>query len=275
MSGQAVTAIVVSYRTGPYLRDCLHALTSDPEITGVVIVDNGNPPEAQDWLASFAETQASVTLLTPGQNLGFGAGVNLGARSAPDGYLLLINPDAILKRGSAGTLIQASHERARPTIAGGKVFDTYGREGRGCRRRKLTLWRAITSYAGWNTWTLEHEPEPNAPVRMDAVSGALMLVDTASFARLGGFDEGYFLHVEDIDLCRRAWEAGGEVVYCPSAGALHYGATSDAPSKLVARHKADSLARYFRKFAANPLEKALAALLAPVLKWLLVARARH
>lgn len=77
----------------------------------------------------------------------------------------------------------------------------------------------------------------------------------ADFDQLGGFDEGYFLHVEDVDLCRRAIEAGGAVIYQPLAGALHYTSTSDAPSAFVQRHKARSLARYFRKFAKGPLER--------------------
>ena len=64
---------------------------------------------------------------------------------------------------------------------------------------------------------------------MDAVSGALMYLSRAGFERLGGFDEGYFLHVEDLDLCRRAEADGGSVIYTPLASALHHGATSDAP----------------------------------------------
>ena len=196
------------------------------------------------------------------------------AREAGGGYLLLVNPDAILKRGSVGTFIEAAQGLRRPWITGGKIFDTFGHEARGCRRRTLTLWRALTTFAGWNTWTLERRPPPDRPVAMDAVSGALMFTDTESFAALGGFDPAYFLHVEDVDLCRRAWEAGGEVIYCPSAGALHYGSTSDAPSKTVAGYKADSLALYFRKFAANPVEALLARMIAPLLKRVLLARAR-
>jgi GT2 family glycosyltransferase len=87
------------------------------------------------------------------------------------------------------------------------------------------------------------------------VSGAFFLMRRDGYEKLGGFDEGYFLHVEDVDLCRRAWEAGGEVIFVPAAGALHYGSTSDAPSAFVTGHKAKSLARYFRKFAKGPLER--------------------
>ncbi len=118
------------------------------------------------------------------------------------------------------------------------------------------------------------EPEPDGPVPMDAVSGALMFISAESFKRLGGFDEGYFLHVEDIDICRRAEAEGGTVVYTPLASALHHGATSDAPVLEVERHKGAGLNRYFRKFAETPGEKLAARVLGPLIGLLLSVRAR-
>ena len=118
------------------------------------------------------------------------------------------------------------------------------------------------------------EMEPTGPVPMDAVSGALMLISRDSFERLGGFDEGYFLHVEDLDICRRAEAEGGTVIYTPLASALHHGATSDAPALAVERHKGAGLNRYFRKFAETPVEKLAARVLGPLIGVLLSLRAR-
>jgi hypothetical protein len=118
------------------------------------------------------------------------------------------------------------------------------------------------------------EPEPAGPVPMDAVSGALMYMSASSFRRLGGFDEGYFLHVEDLDLCRRAEADGGSVIYTPHASALHFGATSDAPSLFVEKHKGAGFNRYFRKYAETPGEKLVAGVLGPTIAILLAMRAR-
>lgn len=274
MTGQPVTAIVVTYHTGPHLRDCLYALDSDPDVSAITVVDNGNKAEDQVWLKDFAAARAGVRILFPERNLGFGTAANLGAAGVKQGHLLIINPDAVIKRGSAATMQAAAEGLAEPWIVGGKIFDSYGRESRGGRRRKLTMFRAVTSFAGLNTWTLEKQPAPSAPVEVGAVSGALMMMSKTGFDQLGGFDEAYFLHVEDIDLCRRAWEAGGKVIYCPDAGALHYGATSDAPARTVAAHKGDSLAYYFRKFARNPFERLMASVFSAALKRIIVARAR-
>ena len=109
---------------------------------------------------------------------------------------------------------------------------------------------------------------------MDAVSGALMYMSASSFRRLGGFDEGYFLHVEDLDLCRRAEADGGSVIYTPHASALHFGATSDAPSLFVEKHKGAGFNRYFRKYAETPGEKLVAGVLGPTIAILLAMRAR-
>jgi GT2 family glycosyltransferase len=119
-----------------------------------------------------------------------------------------------------------------------------------------------------------HEPEPDGPVPMGAVSGALMYLSRQGFDQLGGFDDGYFLHVEDLDICRRAEEAGGAVIYTPLASARHLGATSDAPSRVVERHKADGFARYFAKYARTPLEKLGATLLVPAIRLALAVRVR-
>lgn len=262
-----VSAIVVTYHTGPRLKECLYALNADPDISETIIVDNGNPPETSTWLASFCGPRDGFHLITGHGNIGFGAGINLGALSTTGEDILVINPDAVLRWGSVASLQSAAALCQGPWIIGGKIFDIDGSETRGPRRRELTLWRAATSMLGWNTWTLEHTPPPEQAVEMPVISGAFFLISKESFIQLEGFDEAYFLHVEDVDLCRRCREAGGTVMYDPNAAALHYGSTSDVPSRAVANHKADSLALYFKKFSRGPLEKLIVGLAVPVMRF--------
>ncbi len=245
-----VTALVVSYHTGPRLVECLYALKGDPDVTAIIITDNGNPPGTEAWLDAFvAATPKAQMLRLP--NPGFGTGVNAGARLAASDYLLVINPDCVIKRGALPPMISALDGAPSPAIAGGRIFDLKGREERGARRETLTITRAL----GFGRWSLDGDPPPGGPIRVGAISGAFFLIRTKDFRLLSGFDEAYFIHVEDVDLCRRAIEAGGVVIYVPGAGALHYGSTSDVPSAFVTRHKARSLARYFRKFARGPFER--------------------
>ncbi|MEM8616835.1 MAG: glycosyltransferase family 2 protein [Pseudomonadota bacterium] len=251
-----LAALVVSYHTGPRLKECLYALHSDPTVSEIILIDNGNPPQMQCWLDHWAGPEHRCRLIRPSKNLGFGRAVNLAAAQTAAHWLLVVNPDAVVKRGAADRLMKTATDFSEPSIVGGRIFDLHGREERGPRRRELTLFRAITSALGWNTWTLERTPPPTTAVTMPVISGAFFLTSAKSFAALGGFDERYFLHVEDVDLCARCWAAGGKVVYEPRAGALHYGATSNVSPRTVSAHKRDSLRLYFRSRARGPFHRA-------------------
>lgn len=263
MNKPSVSAIVVTYRTGPRLKECLYALLADPDVAEIVVVDNGNPPETVNWIIRFCAETSKARRIDSGDNIGFAKAANLGARVAQGPWLLFINPDAVLRWNSIRPMLQAAKGLPSPRLIGGRIFGLDGKEQRGCRRRTLTLARAI----GISRWTLEAAPAPNGPVEMDAVSGALFMMEKTEFQKVGEFDEGYFLHVEDLDLCRRVWASGGKVIYEPSAAALHYGSTADAPSAFIQNHKADGLKRYFNKFASGPLEKLLLRLVLPIMMW--------
>ncbi len=279
-----VSAVVVSYRTGEVLLDCIGALVADPAVDEIVLVNNGNPVEMLERVEDAYGGSGKLVIVGGGENRGFAAGVNLGAAKAQGGRLLVLNPDAVLNPGSVEALETALAGAAEPAVVGGRIHDEDGKEQRGARRRRLTMRSAAATFLGLE-WlkslnpgfvniNRNDEPAPDGPVPMDAVSGALMYFSASGFRRLGGFDDGYFLHVEDLDLCRRAEAEGGTVIYTPLASALHHGATSDATSLFVERHKGAGLNRYFRKFAETPGEKAVARMLGPVIGFLLVMRAR-
>ncbi len=279
-----VSAIVVSYRTGDVLFDCLEALAADADIAEIVLVDNGNPSDTLAQVNERFGSSGKLKITGSGENRGFSAGVNLGVKQATGNRLLILNPDAILQPGSIAALEAARAGQAEPVVVGGKIHGHDGIEQRGARRRRLTMRSAAVTFLGMG-WlrsvnpgfvniNLNNEPEPAGPVPIDAVSGALMYLSRAGFERLGGFDEGYFLHVEDLDLCRRAEADGGSVIYTPLARALHHGATSDAPAVAVEQHKAAGLRRYFNKFAETQAERTAAILLAPLISLALVLRAR-
>ncbi|MDX2239019.1 MAG: glycosyltransferase family 2 protein [Hyphomonadaceae bacterium] len=278
----AIAAIVVTYRTGPVLFDCLDALAGDAAITHVVVVDNGNPPDVESALRDRAAAWPKAKLLTGHGNVGFARGCNLGAAAAPGAaHLLFVNPDLVLDVGAAAALAGTAARGPQPCVAGGRLLDDAGREQRGARRDVVTPWSAFVAFSGltrlerfgpvFRSPYRERDPPPPGPIRVGAVSGALMCLTRAGFEALGGFDEGYFLHLEDMDLCRRAAEAGGAVWFDPRACGRHRGATSDAPAAVVERHKAAGYARYFRKFARGPWDKLQAEAMALALPWILTA----
>lgn len=246
-----ISVVMVSYMTGPALMESIRAVQRDPDIDELIIVDNGNAPADRPRLFEVASRSGNVRILQGHGNVGFARGCNYGAALAGGNYLFFLNPDAIIEPGAARKLANAGDATQTPWLAGGMLLNSSGQEQRGARRGKLTPASAFASFTplhrlpGVRSIHRDHEPLPDGPVPMPTVSGASLLMDRASFDRVGGFDEGYFLHVEDIALCRSVREAGGEVIFVPDARAMHYGSTSNVTRWRVEWHKLKGFLRYF------------------------------
>jgi GT2 family glycosyltransferase len=193
-----------------------------------------------------------LTIIHSGGNIGFSKGCNLGARAATGNTLLFLNPDAIPDAGAVTQMTETLAKFQSPAIVGARLLDADGTLQRGSRRGELTLMAAILNFmriveprSGTNRFNRHLDPLPDKAERVPTTSGAAMMMTRSGFDQLGGFDERYFLHVEDIDLCKRARLAGGDVVFEPRAVIRHIGSTSDVSSFIVERHKAAGLVRYF------------------------------
>lgn len=277
----ACGAIVVSYRTGPVLQACVEALRAGDAISEIILVDNGNPAEAEAAMDALAAKEPRLRVVRGHGNVGFSAGCNLGARLARAQRLLFVNPDAVLTPEAPDQLLRALDATPGLAIIGGDLRDAQGQPDRAARRARVTLWRAFVSFTGlsrlqhWSPLLRDLHAEGDvAPMRVSAVSGALFAMRRADFEALGGFDEGYFLHVEDIDLCRRVEDAGGSVLFAPGPHGLHERSSSEVSPVDLARHKAASFGRYFRKFARTPWDRIGAEIAAGALAVLLPMRRR-
>lgn len=279
----ALTAVTVSYQTGPVLRECLEALLAAPEISELVLVDNGNPAEVEAWLDSKAAAEPRLRLVRGQGNIGFGRACNAGARGAAGDTLLFVNPDVVLVPGAAAAMAAALDRASGLALIGGDVRDADGQPDRGTRRDRVTLWSAFVSFSGlskleriapaFRDLHRHRDPLPADAVDVAHISGALMAMRRADFEKVGGFDEAYFLHVEDIDLCWRVTEAGGRVLFQPGAVGVHTRSSSQVASREVETHKASGFARFFLKTARSPFERFMAGIVGGVLKVVLPARA--
>jgi GT2 family glycosyltransferase len=264
----SVAAIIVSYRSGAVLADCLASVVGAVGVSEIVIVDNGNPEREIAALDAFSAGDQRVRLLRGQGNIGFAAGSNLAAKHAHVEVLAFINPDVVLAPNALQHLAAALHHAPPPAIIGGDLRDAQGRPDRGSRRERLTLWRAWVTFTGlsrlerfapaFRDFNRHDDPLPSQAADVGAVSGALMAVRRADFEAIGGFDEGYFLHVEDVDLCRRARDAGWRVLFEPGPHGIHHRSSSEACAASVALHKARSFRRYFVKFARGPVDRFIA-----------------
>jgi GT2 family glycosyltransferase len=275
-----VSVIMVVYFTGPALAQTIRRVLTDPAVGELVIVENGaTMEEARVLDAALADPR--VRLLRGQGNIGFGRACNLGAAHAVGRVLLFLNPDAFLEPGCANALVQALAEGPEPRLIGARILNTDGTEQRGARRGEVTpvttlvsLTRLSQRMQGLKRFEIHHEEDapPDRPVATPTVSGACFAMTAEGFALVHGFDEGFFLHVEDVDLCWRVRRMGGEVLFHPGARVVHLGSTSKKAPVVVEFWKGLGLARYFRKRADTPQRAILAWLLGPLIVLVSVAR---
>ncbi len=276
-----ISVIMVSYMTGPALVEAIHAVLDDKDIHELIIVDNGNTESARARLSRFLVTRNRVRFIQGHGNIGFARGCNYGASLATGHYLLFLNPDAIISPGAARRLADSAEGLNNPWLAGGLLRDVEGKEQRGSRRGALTPISAFLSFTGLHKLPglksihKDTEPMPAEPTAVETVSGAFMMMDRASFEAVGGFDENYFLHVEDIDICRRTRQAGGDVLFVPSASVMHYGSTSKVSPMVVELEKMKGFIYYFWNYRPGFLSKFLTTLAAPFMAMALMGRAAY
>lgn len=263
--------IVVAADSGPGLQTCIEAALASSAPVELVLVDNASTDGEVDRLARRMAADPRLRILRNADNIGFGPACNRGAAIARGDVLLFLNPDCDIRTDTVARLRTALHGDPRLGLLGVTVCDPGGAPARGNRRRDPLLRRALASMSGLSRhearWTalqgVEMPPRTQdgpAIERVDAVSGACMALPRAVFERVGGFDEGYFLHVEDLDLCRRVRDAGFAVAIDHRLRVTHaQGGSSRHRRLFVERHKLRGMWRWFTKFdpaARNPLARA-------------------
>jgi N-acetylglucosaminyl-diphospho-decaprenol L-rhamnosyltransferase len=275
------TAIVtVSYNSDdvlpPFLASTARASDDDVE---VVVADNDSASAAH--LREVTEA-AGARFVAVGANLGYGGAVNRAVATLdPDvRWVLVSNPDVVLEPNALDRMLDTA--RADPTVGavGPKLLEPNGDVYPSARllpSLRTGLGHAVFANV-WqgNPWTKRYRQDGDHSARRDAgwLSGACVLVRRDVFDQLGGFDEGYFMYFEDVDLGWRIGRLGLRNVYEPAATATHVGGTAtQGSSERMRRAHHESAYRFLaQKYSAWwlwPLRVALRAALA------IRARATH
>lgn len=249
-----IRCVVVNFNTGRLLGHCVADLLAQDVPLEVIVVDNASEDDSLERLRAGLPTAAPVTVLENDRNRGFGAACNRGAAGAAAANLAFVNPDCRLPPGTLGRLAAALAERPGDALAGAWVTDGDGAEQRGTRRRLPTPWRALMTFTGlerlagrWPALAGVNTPgpEPAGTAAVEAVNGALFMIRREDFEALGGFDTGYFLHCEDLDLFRRLADRGRGLCLVPDARARHeQGVSSRSRPVLTLWHKHRGMTRY-------------------------------
>ena len=249
-----IAAIVVSYQSAATIDDCLTRLRAAQGVSAIRVVDNHSSDGTLEIVQRHAAGDARVRFIDNPDNPGFGVGCNQGVDdlgTAPAAWLAFVNPDCLLEADALACLRALAAPLGDALLGADLVDDDGVRDG--AARRNDPDFAGMLAGAlrrGAPSAALNLAPDDNQALqRVQAVSGALMLMPRALFARIGGFDPGYRLHAEDLDLCRRAREAGATVAVANGVRVLHVrGVSSRSRPLFVEWHKHRGLWRYFRKF---------------------------
>lgn len=259
--------VVVTFSPGDCLRVMLDSIpASYSGQVRVILADNGST----DGSVEAAAHRPGVTLLPTGGNIGYGAAANVGARALdPDiEWLVIANPDVALEAGSIDALLETAG-RYPEGGAFGPVITTSDGIVYPSARHLPSLGAGIGhGLLGWcwptNPWTRRYRQDDAAPTERPAgwLSGSLLLLRRRAFDDVGGFDPGYFMYFEDVDLGDRLARAGWASIYCPTARVVHSGghATERAPAPMAAAHHRSAYRYLARRYPARrqaPLRWAL------------------
>jgi N-acetylglucosaminyl-diphospho-decaprenol L-rhamnosyltransferase len=245
----ALSVIVVSADSGASLRECVRRLLASDLSLELILIDNASRDGVPAAIERAYAHDARLKVIYNHHNLGFGPAVNLGARQAAGQTLLVLNPDCLVQDDDLRRLMALLAGRPKAGLIGAVVCDDDGQPDPASWRRDPLLQRSLNSLLGRPGETVNVQQEiPAEVIEAEAVSGALMLMSREMFQRLGGFDERYFLHCEDLDLCRRVRDIGYQVLLAGDVR-VHHGKGSSSRHRpvFVSRHKHRGMWRWFRK----------------------------
>ncbi len=250
-----LSVIVVNWNVKELLAACLQSLLAEEGLTlEIIVVDSASTDGSPDMVR---ELFPGVRLMASRQNLGYAGGNNAGAAEARGRYLLLLNPDTVVRPGALAGMVAYLETHPAVGALGPQLLWPDGTI-QSSRRRFPTPGSLFWESTLLGQWFPENHhlrryhlagraPDTTQPV--DWVVGAALLVRAETWRQVGPLDEDFFMYFEETDWCRRAALAGWEIHYLPQAQIIHYeGKSSEQvlPARTLRFQR--SKLRYTRKY---------------------------
>jgi len=236
--------VVVNYEAGDLLTACVASLLADdsagtPEI---VVVDNGSTDGS---VTALQVAHPVVGVVVPGHNLGYAAAANVGIAATTAPVVVVCNPDLEVERGTAAAAL--ARFAAEPDLAavGPRIVNPDGSQYPSARRDPGMPDAVGHAFLGLiaprNRFTRRYrelDADASRPRDVDWVSGAMIFLRRAALTSVGGWDDRYFMYLEDVDLCWRLRRLGWRVAYEPGGRATHLQGASTArvPYRMIVEH---------------------------------------
>ena len=228
-----LSIVIICWNDLKVIENCLSSIfkgTTKTEFE-VIVTDNGSTDGSIERIRT---NFPAVRLIENGANLGFSKANNVGIRAAVGDYVLILNPDTIVHPGSLDRWMEFADKHPEAGGFGCKVLNPDG-SFQGTARPFPTVRRALIAalglralaylgsafisdkYVGWNGETER---------KIDWQSGCCVMVRGEVLKQIAGFDEQFFFHYEEVDLCFRVWESGHPILFTPDVTITHLGGQS-------------------------------------------------
>lgn len=214
-----VSIIILTYNSSDYIGQLLTSIKNNHKSNDdfeVITVDNSS---TDDTLVKLKPFENEITIKKNEKNLGFAGGINTGAKIAKGEYLLFINPDSVFEKGNINDLVSVFDKFEKVGIVGGKLIEKNGKAEKSAGRF-FGLFEILLMSLGLDE-LFGIRFSPNQITRVDFVSGGFMMVKKEVFKKLNGFDENFFMYMEDMDFCVRAKKMGFLTYFTPDAVIEH------------------------------------------------------
>jgi N-acetylglucosaminyl-diphospho-decaprenol L-rhamnosyltransferase len=236
--------VIINYETPALASDCVISVLADTSAGPVelVVVDNGS---RDDSVAQLRSAHPDVRVVSAPGNRGYSRAVNLGTAATRAPIVAVLNADTQLEPGAAGALVGLLEEEPRLALAGPRIRNLDGSDYPSGRifpsvadavgHGLLGLWWPTNPFT---TRYRQLDADPAISRLVDWLSGAAIWERRAALDEVGGWDERYFMYLEDTDLCWRLRHAGWDVAYEPSAEVEHVqgASTSRRPYRMLLEH---------------------------------------
>jgi GT2 family glycosyltransferase len=213
-----VTIIILTYNSSRFISNLLESLRSFKSEAEIILVDNSSTDDTVEKAKIF---DSKIKIVESGENLGFAKGINFGAKQAKGKYLLFINPDTVFRNGKLTDMISVFEENKKAGVVGGKLISKGGHPEKSAGRF-FGLVETLLIVLGLDE-IFDVRFSPDEVTAVDFVSGGFMMVRSELFKKLNGFDEKFFMYVEDMEFCFRVKKAGLETYFTPEVYLEHAG----------------------------------------------------
>lgn len=229
----SLSIVIVNWNAGHDLAAAVDSIAHYHHniVSAVIIVDNASTDDSLSQVDALANLPFQIQILRNDTNRGFAAACNQGAALSKSEYLLFLNPDTRLFEKSLSVPLEFMQQMAneRVGICGIQLIDKTGKISRSCARFPSILMfvaqtLGLTKLQWFQSWSHHMEEWDHATTcQVDHVIGAFYLIRRSLFEALNGFDEQFFVYLEDLDLSFRAHKVGWKSIFIANAQAFHEG----------------------------------------------------